>query len=266
MESILRSKRQYNIDHQILKSENKVIERMLKRSVEMKDMYNELGTKLSECQQEHFWDAILGAATFFNPESSERLRKNRKTLVKLNQDIAKYASKLTDLMKQRYDLSETSGLNSHGDHHVIHWIERAAKNNYLYQSYVKVKLKPLASRFDLKYWPRTFEVVSAISAFAEEAETHASDEWTEELLSSQKCSKSDYLRVLLKAIEDKKEFGPNTHVLPHNFCMTDKSLATMINGTLGLEPDNMITTEYVKGTRQNIRDKQRLDLEFRWTD
>jgi len=36
MESILTEKRQYNIDRQILKSENEVIDRLLKRSLEMK--------------------------------------------------------------------------------------------------------------------------------------------------------------------------------------------------------------------------------------
>ncbi len=84
--------------------------------------------------------------------------------------------------------------------------------------------------------------------------------WTEELLSSRKCSRADYLRVLLRAFEDRKEGGPYTHNLPQDFRMTDKSLATLINCTLDLEPVDMVSTEYVKRSRQNIRDKQRSEF------
>lgn len=257
MESILKKIRQYNIDHHILKSQNAVIDRLLDRSVEMKDAYNELGAKLGKCQQEFLWDAILGAATFFNPESSKNLREDQKTLVKLNKDIAKYASKLSDLMRSRYELSEASGFRSYEDFHVVDWIDRATENNYSYQSFVQEKLHNLSNRFNSKYWPKTFEVIGVISTFAEEAKVQITNEWTKELLASQKCSKADYLRVLLKAIEDKKISGPHTHILPKDFRITDRSLATLINGSLDLTAENIVCAEYVKRSRQNIRNKQR---------
>lgn len=260
MEIILKKRRKSLIEAEILSSEVVVIDKLLNRSVEMNGVYTELCAILTDSQMEFFWDAVLGAATFWNPDSSRKLRDDQKLLIDLNQEIAERAHQLAQLMQQRYEISESTGLSSYDDYHVIHWLDRAAESNNHYQSYIKKDLKLLSTRFDLKYWPRTVEVVEAIAAFADEAEVQVNDEWTEELLSSQKCSTADYLRVLLKAIEGIKEYGPETHVLPKDFRITDKSMATIINCSLDLDSDAMHTSEYVKRARQNFRERKKLKL------
>jgi len=257
MESILTEKKQYNKERQILNSENDVIDRLFKRPVEMKPVYDELAGKLSKHQQETFWDAILAAAVHWNPESSKKLRDDRRALINLNKKIEKYASKLAECIRERKDISEISGLSSYEDYHVIHWVDRAAENNYMYQNYVQKELHVLRGRFDLKYWPNTHEVIDAIASFAVESEVYVTDDWTEELLSSPKCSMMNYLSVVLIAIEDRKKMEPNPYRLSCNFRVTDNSLATHINCTLDLEPDDMISAEYVKSTRQNIREAKK---------
>ena len=256
MEAILKTKRQYNSDHGIWPSENKVIDRLLERSVEMQSLYGELRANLDENQLENLWDALLGVATLWTPESSRALREDQKSLTKINEDIAKLARDLAELMRERYEISERTGFISYEDYHVVDWIDRAAKDNYLYRSYVQENLQNLSTRFDLKYWPRTSEVVDAVADFASEAEIYVNNEWTEELISSPKSSKADYLRVLLKAIDDRKTQGPPLHLLPVNFKMSDSALATFINCSLDLSPDEMVAAEYVKRSRQNIREKK----------
>ena len=260
MESILVEKRQYNIDRKILKSENDVIDRLLNRSVEMRPVHDELVGKLHKHQQENFWDAILGVASFWNPESSKKLRDDRRALLNLNREIEKHAHKLADCIRKREEISEISGISSYEDYHVVHWIDRAAENNYMFQSYVQKDLHILRSRFDLKYWPNTHEVVEAIASLAKESDVYITDDWTEELLSSPKCSMTDFLRVALRAIDDRKKIEPYPYRLPYDFRMTDNSLATIINCTLDLEPDGMVSTEYVKSARQNIRKKIKNNL------
>lgn len=250
--------RQYNTDRGIWPSENAVIDRLLKRDVEMQGIYNELrGSLINECQLDHLWDALLAVATLWNPKSSKSLREDQKKLKRLNQDIAKCASELAVLMSERYEISEATGFSSYEDYHVVDWIERAAKDNYHYQSYVQEDLKRLSTRFDLKYWPRTIEVVDAIADFASEADIFVLNEWTEELISSPKCSKADFLRVLLKAIDDRKKHGPYSHLLPNDFRLSDNSLATFINCSLDLSMDDLVDAVYIKRSRQNIRERKK---------
>ena len=253
MEALLRETRAYNVENKISSSENKVIDRLLERSLEMQFVYNELAGKLSEYQQRNLWDALLGAATFWNPEASKKLREQKKKVFKLNQDIAKYANNLATMIKSRRDLCETSGIIAYEDYHFLHWVNRAARSNHYYQGHVKTDLDSLRGRFDLKYWPDNHEVIAAIGEFAQEGEIYEGDSWTEELLSSPKHSMADYLRVILKAIEDRKVQGPPTDLLPEGFRLSDNALATLINCTLDIAPENLLSSEGIKRSRQNIK-------------
>ena len=253
MESILKEIRTNNVKHQILPSENKVIDRLLEYPVEMQSLYDELSDKLSECQKRNLWGAILGAATFWNPEASKVLREEKKKLFKLKKDIAECADSLAAMIKARRDICETSGIIAYQDCHFLHWVNRAARDNHYYQGYVKEDLDALNGRFDLKYWPDNHDVVAAIGEFAQESEIYASDSWTEELLSSPKHSMADYLRVILKAVEETKEQGPPAGLLSADFRLSDNALAVLINCTLDLSPEDSLSSENIKRSRQNIR-------------
>lgn len=256
METILRERRQYNIDRDICRSENLVIDRLLARSLEMAEIYKEIAEKLTHNQQVQLWDALLSASTHWNPDNSRSLREDQKTLVSLNNDIASCARQLAELMERRDNLAETTGFSAYDDYSIAKWIKRAAEQNWHYRSHVKDQFESLVRRYDLKYWPTTVELVNAIADFADEAEVVATNDWTEELLASPKCSKSDYLRVILKAVDDFKEHGEHSHRLPSNFRFSDRAIATFINCSLNFTPDEMVTTEYVKRARQNIRERK----------
>ncbi|ODS23035.1 hypothetical protein AB835_10815 [Candidatus Endobugula sertula] len=69
---------------------------------------------------------------------------------------------------------------------------------------------------------------------------------------------ADHLRVILKAIEDRKHYAAPEYLLPIDFRLSDSSIATVINCTLDLEMDNMLSAENVKRSRQHIREKQQM--------
>lgn len=257
MESILNNRKQYNEEQGIWPSENKVIDRLLYRSTEMNEVYEELGRKLSHGQKENFWDAVLAVATCWTPDSAKKNREDKKELASLNSQIAACAEKLAKLLRQRYELCEGSGFSAYDDCHVLDWIGHASAHNYLYQSHLQDKLRTLAGQYDLKYWPRTFEVLEAVAHFAESAEVQTTDGWTEELISSQKSSNADYMRVLLKAIDDRKREYSYPYPLPVDFKLTDRNIANIINCTLDLDDEEIVTTEYVKRARQHMREKHR---------
>lgn len=205
-------------------------------------------------QKENLWDIVFASAVFYSEERSKILRDSQRRLIKLNEDIAKYATKLSLLIEERCELSEKNSLSSYEDIHVVDWISRAAENNYQYEYYVKKELELFAGRFDLKYWPSTSEIVGAIAEFAEEAEVEGAYGITREFISSRKASKADHLKVLLKGIEEGIKYGDYNHKLPSDFGLTDKSLATLMNVMLDLGA--MVSAEYIKRTRKNIRDSK----------
>lgn len=262
MENVLRKIRQDYINQNIWRSLVVIIDKLLARNTEMKEVYDELAEKLTARQQEHFWDGVLGASGFWNPDSSRSLREDQKRLIDLNGQIAAHAAKLADLMALREELAEKSGFNAYDDYHISAWISRATEQNHLYRMHVKRELEPLLTRFDYKYWPTPVELMRAVAEFASEAEISITNDWTEELLSSPKQSNADYLRVLLKAIEDYKDTtGPELYILPEGFRLSDKSLATLINCTLDLSSDEMVSPTYVKRARQNIRNRKETESE-----
>ena len=256
MESLLREIRAKNIEENIWASVNQIIGRLLDRPNEMRPVYEEVVSKLSERQQRHLWDGLLSVAAFWNPEVSRELRDTKKKLQNINKEIARNARSLSLLIKEREDLCETSGITAYEDYHPAHWLHRAGDGNYLYESYVKGEMEKVHGKFDLKYWPESYEVVAAIADFAEENEVYENNAWTKELLSSPKHSMADHLRALLKAIEDNKRSGPPHYQLPSDFRLSDAVIATIINCSLGLAPEEMLTAEGIKRSRQNIRKRK----------
>ncbi|MEM1154832.1 MAG: hypothetical protein AAGI44_11885 [Pseudomonadota bacterium] len=260
MESLLREIRANNIEKSIWPSENKVIGRLLDRPTEMRPIYEEIASKLNENQQRHLWDGLLSVAAFWNPEVSRELRDTKKKLLSINKEIVRTARTLSSLIKEREELCEASGVTAYEDYHPVHWLHRAGYKNYLYESYVKIEIEKIRGQFDLKYWPESYDVLSAIADFAEGHEVYENDSRTRTLLSSPKHSMADHLRVLLKMIEDKKDSGPPHYLLPSDFRLSDSAIATIINCSLDLAPEDLLTAEGIKRSRQNIR-KRRLPVE-----
>jgi MoxR-like ATPase len=99
-------------------------------------------------------------------------------------------------------------------------------------------------------------VITAVGEFAQESGIYETNSWTEELLSSPKHSKADFLRVILRAIEDRKRYGPPERLLPVEFRLSDDALSTLINCTLDLAPEDLLSSENIKRSRQNIRERK----------
>ncbi|WP_347554416.1 hypothetical protein [Robbsia sp. KACC 23696] len=73
-ENILIEGKRYNIEHEILPSENAVADRLLSRSLELKDAYEELHEKLHQHPPalKVFLDLLLSTAAFWSPEKSRK--------------------------------------------------------------------------------------------------------------------------------------------------------------------------------------------------
>ncbi len=248
-ENILIEGKRYNIEHDILPSENAVTDRLLARRLELKDVYEELHSKLRTHPPalQIFLELVLSTAAFWNPKKIMEARVARNDLSKVNQRIAKIAAELATLLEQRSDLHNTSGFSSDTHYHVCGVIEAASQDNYLFKSYVQERLDALCGQFDLKYWPSLSDFIQELASDAGNAAMEATDPMTKAATTATRPSRADFFKALHASIAE------NYDRLPRGFKLTDKTLASLANCALDLEPDDLVDDAYMKRFRQRER-------------
>lgn len=253
-EDTLRADKAYNIEHHILPSDNRIIDRLLARRLELVEAYAEIHAKLHA--RPHGIKTILGVvinvAAFWNPERVADARDARVRLKAVNRAIAELAGDLAGLLEERSDIHNTSGFASDTHYHIIDVIEAASGENGFYRFHLKDELEPLRGRYDLKYWPRLEDVVRVIGQDADGAGTDATDPLTRAATTGSRGSRADFFKALFELI---KENGVANHGhIPRGFWLSDNSLASLANCALDLGPDDLVDAPYVKRLRQRGRD------------
>lgn len=253
-EEILRSGIRYNIEHQILPSENAVAERLLSRRAELIDVYNELHEKLhDQCRAlESFLGTLLSAAAFWSPDKLAATRKGKERLEVVNREIATKAADLAGLLDERSDLHNHSQFYTDTHYDVCGVIEAAARDNYLFDSWVREKLANLSGQFDLKYWPTLGDFVRELATDADKASALAADPLTAAGTSALRPSLSDFFKALFAAILENS--CENYGAIPNGLKLTDSTYASLANCALGLSSENLVDSAYVKRLRQRQRE------------
>ncbi len=252
-EDILRKTHKENTERNIWPSANVVIDRMLERRLELKDVYCELQAKLHDIPYGiwTFFDSILGVTVVWHPDAISEQRASRERLAEINSWIEKLANELADLIDERTEISCDSGFSSDSRYHIGDVLEEAGESNHLFGFWLKEPLGQLKSEFGLKYWPEISDVVRALAADARLVEVKASNPITEAATSAKRSSRSDFVRALYVALAERTERDNDR--LPNLFRLTDSSMASLLNCLLNLEADEMIDGPYIKRFRQRDR-------------
>jgi hypothetical protein len=130
-------------------------------------------------------------------------------------------------------------------------VEDAARENYLFKSWIRDDLRALRGKFDLKYWPRIHHFMDALALEAENAELAATDPITAAATTGIRASRADFFKALFAAIE---ENSTGLHAfIPAGLKLTDATLASLANCALDLGPDDLLDSGYVKRLRQRER-------------
>lgn len=252
-EDILRSEKQYNVENNILRSENAVIDRLLDRRIELTEAYGELHRKLG--RRPHalkvFLGVLLSTAAFWNPDKIAEARDGRQRLEAVNAEIADKSAALAALLREREELHNESGFAGDTHYHVCRVIEDAARDNYLFRSWVRDDLRNLRGRFDLKYWPRIHHFMDALAQDAENGQLEATDPITDAATTGIRASRADFFKALFAAIEE-NSLG-SSGFLPAGLKLTDGTMASLANCALDLGPDDLADSSYVKRLRQRQR-------------
>lgn len=256
-EDILRADRAGNIEKDMLPSENKIIDRLLGRRLELVEAYGEIHAKLHARPYgiETLLGSVITVAAFWNPEAVAEARGARERLEEVNDEIAERAADLAGLLEERSELSNTSGFASDTHAHIVDVIDMASNENNHYKLYLKPQLRPLMGQFDFKYWPSLAEIVRAVGQDAGFAGTAATDVLTRAATTGSRGSRADFFKALF---EDIKENTAAHHgYIPVRFKLADSTLASLANCALDLGPDDLADAAYVKRLRQRLRDERR---------
>jgi len=253
-EDILRADKAHNIEQAILPSENRIIDRLLARRLELVEAYAEIHEKLHA--RPHGIETMLGIVTnvaaFWNPERVAEARSARTRLAEVNREIAEMAMDLAGLLEERSEISNSSGFASATHYQIVDVIDAACSENYHYRWHLKGELKPLSARYDLKYWPNLAEIVRVIGQDADYADTEATAPLTRAAATGSRGSRADFFKALFELIKE-KDTASHGH-LPRGFRLSDNTLASLANCALDVGPDELVDGAYVKRLRQRERE------------
>lgn len=252
-EEFLLAEKRSNIENQILPSEVAIVDRLLSRSLELTDAYDDLYANLHHHPKalDAFLGALLSTAAFWNPKKMDEARQRRRHLDEVNRKISEHAAALAELLDERSDLHDVSGFISETHDHVCDVVEDAAKSNHLFKFYVQDRLKQLHCQFDMRYWPSLGEFASALALDAYNAKSAASDSLTHAGTAGQRASLTDFFNVFSTALRQNSKSSGG--FLPQDLKLKDGTLSALANCALDLPPDEGIDGNYVKRWRQRLR-------------
>lgn len=254
-EALLKSDRSNKIEKSILPSEVEVIDRLLERGLELEAAYQELHSKLSNSPRalKVFFDQLQSVGAFWSPEANQEARKGKSRLIAVNREIVEAATALAALLDERTELKNHSGFSCDTLYHPIYAMHAAAVRNYSYERWVKKQLESLTGQFELKYWPSLGNIVQAIANDAAQATPLPHDPVTEAGTEGNRAGLADSFRAFFVALEESS--ARNHGDLPCTFDLTDRSIAILMSCALGLAPDKVVDSTYVKRLRQRLREK-----------
>ncbi|MCD9098041.1 hypothetical protein LU699_13140 [Luteimonas fraxinea] len=247
----------YNADRAILPVESGIAERLLSRGEELASVYEEILQKLPE--HGTAWKTFLGCcvlatAAYWNPDKGRKNRDSREQLKGANARIAQLASELSDLLKERERLENTSPFTGSSHYHICEVIEEANSDNRFDPTRLKQPLHDLCGHFGLKYCPSLASIVAVIGRDAGAAVVEATDPRTAVLCNSSRPSKADLIRAIQAGIKDNQHGGMGG--LPRSFKLSDSALGTLGNVLLDLPVSELMTAEYVKNLRRRDQPKR----------
>lgn len=173
----------------------------------------------------------------------------------INTRIAAVAEDLAELLARRDEINECSNFSCDTFHHPLDAVEVAAESEeiHLFEWHVKERLDALKGQYDLKYSPPPSSVVQAIGEDARSAEVYARDPATASATESRRPGLSDFLKAFFARMKDNSVSAHG--FIPNNFCVSDNTLASLVNCALNLDADKLIDGDFVKRFRQRERER-----------
>ncbi|MEZ8196862.1 hypothetical protein [Vibrio cortegadensis] len=241
---------EHNEKNGILASLKPIQQRMIERKEELGRFFLETLQQIPEYKLQLAMEIIPDSYFFWADGNTKKIREDYDAIIDLNETICRMAGQLSSILEERQELLEHSRFRVNCHYDILDIINDAGKNNYSFQNWVKNDLIKL-STFDSKYWPSTSDFLSSLSEINRDLDVEGADASIDAVVSQHRSSRQDTVILLLADIQKRKRSAR----YPQTFRYSDGVIATIINIALNLPPQELLTAEYIKGVRQNLRKK-----------
>lgn len=251
---VLSSIQDYNNDKKIYPSWNVVINRLLIHSVDLEKAYSELYEKLNKHPHalNKVLESLVRLSASFCPEKIRLEREKKQDIERLNKEIENAATLLSSLLQKKNELTSTGGFMCSGDSSVLSLIMAASGNNGHFDTHVKGKIAQLEYQYDSKYWPELSACLAVLANDMANSYVESTDPIIEGQINKTRAGTlTHFVEAFLEVIDENR--SANYGFVPNDFSLTDSSLATLVNCSLGLDPSELKGSEFIKNVRSRVR-------------
>lgn len=235
-----------------------IIDRLFERRLELTEAYAEIYEKV----EGHplalflFFDGLLLVTEEWNPEKVAKSREGRNQIKQVNQEIAKVAEKLAQLLDERDELNTHSGFYSDTITSPTELIDKAARYDSHDYRRLKDAMDSISWKLDSKYWPSLNTCVRVISDDAADPQIYASNRTTEAATTGSRKGDADYFKALEhRWIDEGRSRGTP---LPANLELSNGAMASLATCALDRHADRPFTSDFVKNLRHRERKAEAL--------
>lgn len=235
----LREQRDYYSANGNLPGNGELVGRLLHRTGELTPAYCDIAKMLGDNKRARweFFDALICAASVWDPVSIRKARDDKKKLECLYHEIAETAGKLSTLCLERDHIQDHSSFGADAHFDILEVLEAACHDNHLLDSRGKEEMAQLRYRFDLKYWPSLSAFFGEIAEDAKRAKVVCHNRTTEVVTKSNRSSK-DFARAIYDRLMACKDSA--NAALQRDFRLKDETWAALSNVLVPYEPDDLI--------------------------
>lgn len=227
--------------NQVAQSRRDVIDRLLERSLELKETWNKIAETLTDEQLESLLSAIVDSAAYWSPKKIDDLRGAIRVLSSDGKKVAGLAAKLAKLLNEMSERRARLGLaRNAGDDPMkclAAWANPApaapgkysiSKMQHRFSAILAPELVAMCERFHGEPWPTTADLLLGLSTLAKvpHESLHPADVAA---TASRQASAQDFERALMAKIHN----GVNPP--PKDFKMRGVDMANIFNVALAIK-------------------------------
>lgn len=199
---------------------------------------------------------IIDGAKYYNEKAARDVREERRMLNDLRKGVIKSSEKIINLLSRIEQIREKGRMSPRAATDVFDLIERAGRENFLFNSHIAPIIAQTRGFDSDRYYPDLKGVLGALIDEFKESTPGPNNPWDAVVFTHQKTSPADFIRYLLDALRElrrisskKERYVPNFEKM---FALSNKSVVVITQCALNLA-NNSLSEDYVTKVKQSLK-------------
>lgn len=231
---------------------DKISELLQKRNHDINEFFEEIESQLDKnpIAIRTILERILDLSSRLNLDEMESKKNIKREVEGINKELFVYLEKVSMLLKRKEILCEKNGISDTSESNILSLILDTSKNDFRFQSLVKPDIEKLRYNF-IGYLPNLVNIFEQLKDSIQDSNVQFIDNIIEDALSRHKSiNLTNFVRCLYNVLNENKV--KNYGLIPDDFEIKDKNMATLVNCVLNLEVEEMVDSGFIKNVRSNM--------------